>query len=154
MKVVFLQNVEGMAHIGEVKEVADGYGRNFLLPKKMALLATPGALRQAEIQRKVEATRVSRVDAEMTDLAKRLEATGITIRVKAGAEGKLFGSVSSADIAQGLLQVANLEVDRRKIELEEPIKSLGTYDIPIRLHKEAVTHLKLEVLAEQEDSRP
>jgi len=149
MKVVFLQNVEGMAHIGEVKEVADGYGRNFLLPKKMALLATPGALRQAEIQRKVEATRVSRVDAEMTDLAKRLEATGITIKVKAGAEGKLFGSVSSADIAQGLLQVANLEVDRRKIELEEPIKQVGTYEVILRLTKTVAARLKVAVEPEQ-----
>ena len=149
MKVVFLQDVEGMAHIGEVKEVADGYGRNFLLPKKLALLATPGAMRQAETQRKVEVARLTRLDAEMTDLAKRLEATGITIRVKAGAEGKLFGSVSSADIAQGLLQVANLEVDRRKIELEEPIKQVGTYEVILRLTKTVSARLKVAVEPEQ-----
>jgi len=149
MKVVFLQDVEGMAHIGEVKEVADGYGRNFLLPKKMALLATTGAMRQAETQRKVEVARLTRLDAEMTDLAKRLEATGITIRVKAGAEGKLFGSVSSADIAQGLLQVANFEVDRRKIELEEPIKQVGTYEVILRLTKTVNARLKVAVEPEQ-----
>ena len=136
MKVVFLQNVEGMAQIGQVKEVADGYGRNFLLPKKMALLATPGAMRQAEAQVKVEANRVAKQEAEMTELAKKLEAAGITIKVKAGEEGKLFGSVSNADIAQALLQVANLEVDRRKIELEEPIKQVGTYEVILRLSKD------------------
>src|SRR4030043_1271113 len=108
MKVVFLQDVEGMAHIGDVKEVADGYGRNYLLPKKIALLATPGAIRQAETQRKVEVARLARQEAEMTELAKKLEAIGITIKMKAGEEGKLFGSVTTADIAQGLLQVANL----------------------------------------------
>jgi large subunit ribosomal protein L9 len=149
MKVVFLQDVEGMAHIGEVKEVADGYGRNFLLPKKIALLATPGAMRQAETQRKVEVARLTRLDAEMTDLAKKLESTGITIRVKAGAEGKLFGSVSSADIAQGLLEVANLEVDRRKIELEEPIKQVGTYEVILRLTKTVNARLKVAVEPEQ-----
>jgi large subunit ribosomal protein L9 len=149
MKVVFLQNVEGMAQIGEVKEVADGYGRNYLLPKKLALLATPGAMRQAEVQRKVEAARQSRLDTEMTELAKRLEGTGITIKVKAGAEGKLFGSVTSADIAQGLLQVANVEVDRRKIDLEEPIKQVGTYEVIVRLTKTVAARIKVSVEQEQ-----
>jgi len=149
MKVVFLQNVEGIAQIGQVKEVADGYGRNFLLPKKMALLATPGAMRQAEVQLKVEAARVAKQESEMTELAKKLEAVGITIKVKAGAEGKLFGSVSSADIAQGLLQVAKLEVDRRKIELEEPIKQVGTYEVILRLTKTVNARLKVAVEPEQ-----
>jgi large subunit ribosomal protein L9 len=149
MKVVFLQNVEGMAQIGQVKEVADGYGRNFLLPKKMAALATPGAMRQAEVQVKVEAARVAKQEAELSDLAKKLEAAGITIKVKAGEEGKLFGSVSSADIAQGLLQVANLEVDRRKIELEEPIKQVGTYEVILRLSKTVTARLKVVVEPEQ-----
>jgi len=149
MKVVFIQEVQGMAQIGEVKEVADGYGRNYLLPKKLALLATPGAMRQAEVQRKVEAAHLARMDAEMTELAKRLEGTGITIKVKAGAEGKLFGSVTTADIAQGLLQVANVEVDRRKIDLEEPIKQVGTYEVIVRLTKTVATRIKVSVEQEQ-----
>lgn len=149
MKVVFIQNVEGMAQIGEIKEVADGYGRNFLLPKKIALLATPGAIRQADVQKKVEAARVAKLDAEMTELARKLEAVGITIKVKAGEEGKLFGSVSSADIAQGCLQVANLEIDRRKIELAEPIKQVGTYEVILRLTKTCAARLKVVVEPEQ-----
>ena len=149
MKVVFLQNLEGTAQIGQVKEVADGYGRNFLLPKKIALLATPGAMRQAEVQVKVEAARVAKQEAEMSELAKKLEAAGITIKVKAGEEGKLFGSVSNADIAQALLQVANLEVDRRKIELEEPIKQVGTYEVILRLSKTVGARLKVVVESEQ-----
>jgi large subunit ribosomal protein L9 len=149
MKVVFIQDVQGLAQIGEVKEVANGYGRNYLLPKKLALLATPGAMRQAEVQRKVESARQSRIDAEMTELAKRLEGTGITIKVKAGAEGKLFGSVNSADIAQGLLQVANVEVDRRKIDLEEPIKQVGNYEVVVRLTKTVATRIKVTVEQEQ-----
>jgi large subunit ribosomal protein L9 len=149
MKVVFLQNVEGMAQIGQVKEVADGYGRNFLLPKKLALLATPSAMRQAEVQLKVEAARVAKQESEMSELAKKLEAAGITIKVKAGEEGKLFGSVSNADIAQALLQVANLEVDRRKIELEEPIKQVGTYEVILRLTKTIGARLKVVVESEQ-----
>jgi large subunit ribosomal protein L9 len=149
MKVVFLQNVEGMAKIGDVKEVADGYGRNFLLPKKMAALATPGAMRQAEVQVKVEAAHVAKQEAELSELAKKLEAAGITIKVKAGEEGKLFGSVSNADIAQALLQVANLEVDRRKIELEEPIKQVGTYEVILRLSKTVAARLKVVVEPEQ-----
>jgi large subunit ribosomal protein L9 len=149
MKVVFVQDVEGVAQIGDVKVVADGYGRNFLLPKKLALLATPGAMRQAEIQRKVEAVHVAKQEAEMTELAKKLEAAGITIKVKAGEEGKLFGSVGTADIAQGLLQVANLEVDRRKIDLAEPIKQVGTYEVILRLSKTVNARLKVAVEPEQ-----
>jgi len=149
MKVVFIQDVQGLAQIGEIKEVADGYGRNYLLPKKLALLATPGAMRQAEVQRKVEVARLTRLDAEMTELAKQLEGTGITIKVKAGAEGKLFGSVTSADIAQGLLQVANVDVDRRKIELEEPIKQVGTYEVIVRLTKTVAARIKVSVEQEQ-----
>ncbi len=149
MKVVFLQNVEGTAQIGDVKEVADGYGRNYLLRKKLALLATPGAIRQAEEQRKVEAARLAKQEAEMVELAKKLEAVGITIKVKSGEEGKLFGSVTSADIANGLKQVANLEVDRRKIELAEPIKQTGTHEVILRLTKTVAARLKVVVEPEQ-----
>lgn len=149
MKVVFLQNLEGTAQIGDVKEVADGFGRNYLLPKKIALLATPSAISQAEVQRKVEASRMAKQEAEMVELAKKLEATGITIKMKVGEEGKLFGSVTTADIAKGLLQVANLEVDRRKIEMAEPIKQAGTHEVILRLSKTVAARLKVVVEPEQ-----
>ena len=97
----------------------------------------------------MEAARVAKQEAEMTELAKKLEAAGITIKVKAGEEGKLFGSVTTADIAQGLLQVANLEVDRRKIELAEPIKQVGTYEVILRLTKTVAARLKVVVEPEQ-----
>ncbi len=148
MKVVFLADVQGVAKIGDVKEVANGYGRNYLMPKKLALVATPEAMKKVEGAKKAEAARLAKIEAEFTELAKKLSATPVTIAAKAGAEDKLFGSVTAPDIAAAIEKASGIEVDRRKIELEEPIKQLGTYEVSIKLSKDAVAKVKVTVEAE------
>lgn len=153
MKVVFLQDVQGVAKLGDIKEVADGYGRNYLLPKKLALVATPEAMKRAEAAKKAEAARQARLDAEMAELARKLDGTPVTIKAKAGAEDKLFGSVTALDITDAVLKATGIEVDRRKVELDEPIKKLGTYEVTVKLAKDAVATVKVTVEAETAEAK-
>ncbi len=148
MRVVFLEDVPRVANAGDMKEVADGYGRNFLLPRKLAVLADASASRIVEAQLKLRARRQAETEAEMAELAKLLEGKEIALKVRAGAEGKLYGSVTSADISDELKN-ANLTVDKKNIEVAEPIHQLGIYEIPIRLTKDLVPKIKLTV-AEKE----
>jgi len=129
MKVIFLEDVPRVAKAGEIKEVADGYGRNFLIPKKLALLARPGiTITHLEHQKKV----LAQIRAEATELASQLEE-------------RLYGSVTSGDIADELQNSLGLAIDKRKIELEEPIRHLGSYEITIRLAQNAAPKIKVTV---------
>ncbi len=148
MKVTFLDDVPKVAKAGDTKEVADGYGRNFLLPRKLAVLADSSASKIVEARLRVRARLEAKTEAEMAELAKLLEGKEITLKVRAGADGKLYGSITSADIAAEL-ESAGLVVDKRKIELAEPIHQIGNYDIAIRLIKDIVPKIKL-IVAEQE----
>ncbi len=148
MKVVFLEDVPKVAKAGDTKEVADGYGRNFLLPRKLAVLADSSASKIVETRLRVRARHEAKTEAEMAELAKLLEGKEITLKVRAGAEGKLYGSITSADIADELSK-ANLVVDKRKIELAEPIHQIGIYEIAIRLIKDIVPKIKLTVEAKE-----
>ncbi len=148
MKVIFLEDVAKVARAGETKEVADGYGRNFLIPRKLAVLADSSASSVVEARLRVRARRQAQTEAEMAELAKLLEGKEITIKVRSGAEGRLYGSVTSADVADQLKNV-NLVVDKKDIELAEPIHQLGSYEIPIRLTKDLMPKVKLTV-AEKE----
>lgn len=148
MKVIFLEDVPRVANAGDTKEVPAGYARNFLLPKKLAVVANSAASQVVEARLRARARQEARTEAEMAELAKLVEDKEITIKARAGAGGKLYGSITSADIA-GELARANLNVDRRKIELAEPIHALGNYEIEIRLTGELTPRIKLTV-AEQE----
>jgi large subunit ribosomal protein L9 len=146
MKVIFLQDVPNVAQAGEVKEVADGYGRNFLIPKKLAALAHPQATSQAETRaQKMEA----RLTTELKELASQLEGKEVSLKAKAGAKDKLYGSITSADIAAELNNTTGLDIDKRKIELDEPIRQLGSYEIAIRLGKDIVPKIRVTVTEEE-----
>jgi large subunit ribosomal protein L9 len=145
MRVVFLQDVPRVAKAGEIKEVADGYARNFLIPRKLALLARPEVLSQLGTAQKAEA----REDAELMALAQQIEGKEVNIKAKAGAKDRLYGSITSADIAAELSKSSGLVIDKRKIELEEPLRSLGNYEITIKLAKDIVPKIKVSVTEEE-----
>ena len=133
MKVVLLQDVSRLGRAGEVKEVADGYGRNYLLPRKLAVLATPSVLKAAEIKLQQQAQRQQQLIAELSELAQQIEGVTITFKKKVAAEDRLYGSIKNADIAQEISKIAGTEIDKEKVELEEPIRQLGSYEITVRL---------------------
>ena len=132
MKVVFLQNVENHK-AGDVKEVADGYSRNFLLPRGLAKAATPEALKQLEAQKDAEAKRAARALAEAQALAEQISSLGLTIKAKVGTAKRLHGSVTGAEIVSEMKKQHGIELDRRDVELAEPIKRLGDYQVPIKI---------------------
>lgn len=153
MKVVFLQDVPNVAKAGEIKEVAAGYGRNFLIPKKLAALANPQAVAQVETGDETKA----KVDAELVELARQLEGQEVSLKAHAGAKDKLYGSITSADIAAELENTTGLEVDKRKIELDEPIRQLGSYEVSIRLAQDIIPKIRVTVVEEappKEEEKP
>jgi large subunit ribosomal protein L9 len=158
MKVVLLQNVAGLGTVGEVKEVAQGYGRNFLLPKGLAERATPDLMKRAEDMRRAEERRQLLADAEMAVYAETFEGLEVRIKAKAGAQDRLYGAITNADIAEEVQRITGQDMDKRKIELDEPIHKLGEYDVVIRLSKELTPRLKVivagEVVGEQEEVKP
>ncbi len=146
MKVIFLQNVPQLAHAGQIKEVADGYARNYLIPRKLAALAQPKAVSQIEIKaKKTEA----HLTAELQELAGQLEGKEVSLKAKAGAKEKLYGSITSADIAAELKKVTGQEIDKRKIGLEEPIRQLGSYEVVIKLGKDITPTIRVTVTEEE-----
>ncbi|MCJ7807589.1 MAG: 50S ribosomal protein L9, partial [Dehalococcoidia bacterium] len=148
MKVVLLQNVAGLGTVGEVKEVAQGYGRNFLLPKGLAERATPDLMKRAEEMRRAEERRQLLADAEMAVYAETFEGLEVTIKAKAGAQDRLYGAITNADIAEEVQRITGQDMDKRKIELNEPIHKLGEYDVVLRLSKEHTPRLKVIVVGE------
>ncbi|MEE9365516.1 MAG: 50S ribosomal protein L9 [Dehalococcoidales bacterium] len=149
MKVVFIEDVPNVAETGEIKDVADGYGRNYLIPRKLAVLADARATQIVETRKRRKARIEAETEAEMRELAKQLEGLDIVIKAKAGAKDRLYGSITNADIAEEVSKSAGLEIDKRKIELEKPIHETGSYDIPIRLTKDIIPRVKLSVIEEE-----
>lgn len=147
MKVILLQDVKGQGKKGEVKEVSEGYARNFLLKKGLAKEATPGNVKMQEAHKKSEEKRKQEELEEAKKVAKVMEETTITIKAKSGEGGRLFGGVSSKQIAEELKK-ANFKVDKRKIELPEPIRTLGYTNVPIKLHQEVTATVKVHVVEE------
>lgn len=150
MKLVFLEDVPNVAKAGEVKEVADGFGRNFLLPQKLAVVATPAELKKVEGQRQAEVRRQARGEQESEALAERLRSMTLVFKVRAGAKDRLYGSITSSDIAQEIKRLSGHDIDKRKIELEESIHELGNFRVSIRLTKNVVAAIEVFVEAEQE----
>ncbi|RLC72430.1 MAG: 50S ribosomal protein L9 [Chloroflexi bacterium] len=148
MKVILLQDVPRLGKAGEIKEVADSYGRNFLLPRGLAEFASPSILKQVEERQRAEARRQRLADAELASLAQSLEGVEVIIKAKVGAQGRLYGAITSGDIADELHRVIGQDIDKKKIELEEPIHQLGEYEVVVRLSKELVP--KIRVVVEEE----
>jgi len=148
VKVVLLQEVQGIGGPGTVKDVADGYARNYLLPKKLATPATAGALKQVERVRAVEDRRQARLDEQAAAMAARIDGQEVTFRVRAGEEGRLYGSVTNGDVAEVLSRQIGEDVDKRRVILEEPIHVLGTYEVPVRLSASHSPVVKVVVEAE------
>ena len=144
MKVIFLQDVTKVAKSGEIKEVADGYARNYLIPKKLALLAGPNAANLMAAQLKAKA----QSEEGLHKLAEQLEGKEITLKAKAGAKGRLHGAITSADIATEIQKSLGANVDKRKIDLES-LHQLGTYEITIKLAKDITPKIKVTVAEEE-----
>ena len=147
MKVILLKDIETLGSAGEVVEVKNGYGRNFLIPRNEALVASAANMAQFESRRKQQETLAERDRRAAEALAKKLEAESITAQVKVGEEDRLFGSVTAQNVAE-LLDERGYEVDRRAIHLEDPIRELGVYNIEVRLHPEVTAAVKLWVVKE------
>lgn len=151
MKVIFLEDVPHVAKAGEIKEVANGYGRNFLIPQKLALLAKSHDISAVETQLKIRARSQSQTEAELAELAKQLDGSEISLKARSGAKDRLYGSITSADIAAELLNTTGLHIDKRKIELAEPIRQLGSYEVVIRLAKDIIPQIKVSVVEKEMD---
>jgi large subunit ribosomal protein L9 len=149
MRVILKQDVDKLGRAGDVVKVAPGYGRNFLIPRQIAVEATPGNLKIVEIERRASARRDQRDKEAASLVAKDVAKLVVTIRRKAGEGGTLYGSVTSLDIADFLI-THKIDIDKRKIQLDDPIKSVGEYQIPIRLHREVVVPIAVNVEAEPE----
>jgi large subunit ribosomal protein L9 len=147
MEVILKEDVANLGHRGDVVKVADGYGRNFLLPRKLALQATQANKAVIEQMKAAAARRSASEKAQAEDLLVKLQTVVLSFTRKSGENGHLFGSVTSADIAAELA-AKGFDVDRRKIQLSEPLKGLGDYTIAIKLHREVTAHIKVQVAAE------
>jgi large subunit ribosomal protein L9 len=149
MKVIFLEDVASIAKAGEIKEVADGYGRNYLIPNNLASLVSPETIARFEAQRKAQAIKQAQTEAELIELAKQIEGKEVVIKAKVGAKDRLYGSITNADIASELETTTGVAIDKRKIELDDPIRELGSFDIAIKLGKDLSPKIKVIVSEEE-----
>jgi large subunit ribosomal protein L9 len=147
MKVFLKEDVKSLGKIGEVVTVSDGYARNFLLPKKLAVEANTKNIKEFEHHKRVLQERAARIRADFKTLAEKLSALSLTIKAKAGEEEKLFGSVTNMDIAEALKE-AGQDIDKKKIVLGEPIKRLGEYTVEVKIDAEISAQVKVNVVAE------
>lgn len=149
MEVLLLKDVEQLGEAGEIKRVADGYARNFLIPQGLAAMATPGAIRQTELQRQGDVRRQAKELDEAQALAQILDGLTVTFEARAGEADRLYGSITNANIAEALEEQVDQDVDRRKIAMEEPLKELGTHAVTVRLAPGA--EAKVTVIIEREE---
>jgi large subunit ribosomal protein L9 len=147
MKLILLSDVKALGKKGALVDVAEGYARNFLLPRKLATEANKGALTQLSEQQKAKQKREAQQLAETQELAKLLESKPVSVRAKAGGNGKLFGAVTNADIAEAISHAFSVPVDKHKVEVKNAIKALGTYPVEIRLGKNIVAKTTVSVVA-------
>lgn len=147
MKIILRADVSDVGKKGDIIDVADGYARNYLVPKGLALKATEGNVQQAGAMRRARDIRDAKDRGAAEDVASSLVPKVITVKAKAGAEGRLFGSVTSADVATAVQEQTGIELDRRKLHLDEPIKSLGTHQVPTRLHPDVEFAITVEVVS-------
>ena len=149
MRVVFLQDVPNVATAGEVREVADGYGRNYLIPRRLAALADRGATQLAEAHLRVRARVQAQDEARLVELAHQLDGKEITLRAKSGANDRIYGSITTADIAVELKSSTGLVIDKKSVELDKSIRQLGSYEVAVRLSRDIVPRIKVMVTGEE-----
>lgn len=147
MKLILREDVENLGKGGDLIEVKNGYGRNFLLPRRLAVLANPKNVRELDHQRKSAEAKAAKLRASAEAIAKRLAATPVTLKRKVGEQDKLYGSVTALDIVEALA-ARGLQLDRRAIDLSEPLKTVGDFEVPVKLHREVVGMAKVKVEAE------
>ena len=150
MKVVFLQDVPSVASAGTIKEVANGYARNFLFPKKLAALATPAELKKLDSRREADARRHATLEQEAEALAQVLNSLSVGLRVRAGTKGRIYGSVTSAAISKEIKRLSGHEIDKHSIEIEEPIRELGSHQVSIRLTKNVIATVNVLIEPKEE----
>ena len=149
MKVILLKDVKGTGKKGEMKEVSDGYARNFLVPKKMAVQADSVAIKELNEKNKSKEIKAQKEYEEAVLLGKQMEEINIEIYSKAGEGGRLFGSITSKEIAEQLKKHKDIDVDKRKILLDEPIRSLGSTFVEIKIHQKVTTKIRVDVKEKQ-----
>jgi large subunit ribosomal protein L9 len=145
MKVLLIRDVDNLGLAGDIKEVADGYGRNYLIPRRLAVVATDGAVKDADLHRRRAAERRQRLADEMAALADAVRQTTLVFQAKAGETGRLYGSVTTADVAGKLAEAVGRNIDRRKISLDTPIKELGTHKVTLRLSSDIAAEFDVVV---------
>lgn len=148
MKVILKEDIINLGDMGNVVEVKNGYGRNYLIPKDLAVEANLKNVKQLEHQKKLLQSRIKKVRVEAEELSGKIASISISIEVKSGKDGKLFGSVTSKDIAEAVA-AQGIEIDKRKINLQEPIKRLGEYEIPVKVRQDVIAAIKLEVTSSE-----
>jgi large subunit ribosomal protein L9 len=149
MKVILQKTVERLGDPGDVADVADGYARNFLIPRGLAVRAEKGTVRHAESLKRAHQTRTKAQKGEFEAIAARIIQTPVVVTARAGEEGKLFGSVTAADIAEALSAETGVAVDRRDIHLDEPIRSIGTHEVTVHLYAEVDPVITIDVRAQE-----
>ena len=149
MKVILLKDVKGTGKKNEVKEVSDGYARNFLLPKKLAVPADNTNMKELNEKNKSKENKAQKEYEAAVELGKRMEELNVVIYSKSGDGGRLFGSITSKDIAEQIKKQHNIEVDKRKITLDEPIRVLGSRFVDIKIHQKVTTRLRVDVKEKQ-----
>ena len=147
MKLILREDVENLGKGGDLVDVKPGYGRNFLLPRGLAVVANPKNVRELEHQKAVATAKAAKLKASAEAVAQRLAATPVVLKRKVGEQDKLYGSVTALDIAEALV-AKGLKVERRQINLPEPIKALGNFEVEVKLHHEVVGKVKVEVVPE------
>lgn len=152
MRVVFLDDVEGVARAGEIKNVADGYARNYLLPRKLAAAATASYMQQAEAKAKRIAAEEAKRDAEAQAIADKLAAEPFVMKAKVGEQGRLYGSITSSDIAEEVSKRAGIEIEHRQVALDAPIKEIGEKELTVTLTRNVKALVKVEVAGESDEA--
>jgi len=148
MKVILLQDIANQGKQGEVVTVSDGYARNYLYPRKLAIEAAGGALTNLQVKHSLEERKTEKLRQEADHAAEQLSEKTITLKVKAGENDRLYGRITAADIAEAVERELSVKLDKRKIGLLDPIKALGEYDVPIKLHRDVTVPIKVTVVAE------
>jgi large subunit ribosomal protein L9 len=153
MKILLLQDVYKLGHAGDVKKVADGYGRNYLIPQGLATLATPSSIKQAETLRQNAAIARAKLNAELSGVADKLNALTLTFAVRASETGKLYGSVTTAQLSEEIKRATGLDIERRNIA-SQPLRSLGDFKVPVRLTSDLIPAVRVIVFREGETPQP
>jgi len=148
MKLILKENIKKIGNIGDIVEVNDGFARNFLIPQEKAIPYTKGNFKQVEYLKKKDMEKREKELVEAKALAEKINKISVAIKVKAGKEGKLFGSVTNKEIAETLLRENNIELDRKKIDLKEPLKKLGVHEITINLYKDVNALIKVDLISD------